>query len=51
MDPKGSFGLGIVEVDDEAAARELMHRDPTMKSGLGFRFDISPMRVGMIRKA
>lgn len=34
LDPKGVYGLGIVETEDEAQARILFAEDPAVKSGL-----------------
>jgi hypothetical protein len=45
FDPKGGYGIGIVEVDDEAAARKIMDLDPTMLSKNGFTFEIYLMRL------
>jgi uncharacterized protein len=42
-DPKGGWGIGIVRVANDAAVRELEANDPTVKSGLGFRYEILPM--------
>ena len=43
-----SFGMGVLEVADEAEARQLMDADPTILAGLN-RYEISPMRVGAAR--
>ena len=45
FDPKGGYGIGIVEVDNEAAARKIMDIDPTMLAEKGFTFEIHPMRL------
>lgn len=50
MDPKVPYGLGIIEVEEETAAHAIMADDPTTRSGLPFTFEITPMRIGMIRK-
>lgn len=42
-DPKGSWGLGLVEVADEAAVRAIGDGDPVVRAGLGFRYEILPM--------
>lgn len=42
-DPKGAWGLGLVEVADEAEARALTDGDPVVRSGLGFRYEIFPL--------
>ena len=45
----GAFGLALVEVSDEDAARDLADGDPIVTAGLGFRFDISPMPSIILR--
>jgi uncharacterized protein YndB with AHSA1/START domain/uncharacterized protein YciI len=42
-DPKGAWGLGVVEVDDEAAVHALTDGDPVIRSGLGFRYEVLPL--------
>src|SRR5712664_1777727 len=42
-DPKGAWGLGILECADEAEARTITDNDPTVKSGRGFSYDVYPM--------
>jgi uncharacterized protein YciI len=42
LDPKGVFGMGVIETDDEAAAQRLSEEDPAVKSGLQ-RTEIYPM--------
>lgn len=41
FDPKGSWGLAIVEADNEQNVRTLGTNDPAVKSGLAF--EIHPM--------
>jgi uncharacterized protein YciI len=43
FDPKGPWGLGIVRVRDEAAARALCDADPVITAGLGFSWEIMLM--------
>jgi uncharacterized protein YciI len=43
MDPKGPFGMGVVEAPDEAGARAA--NDPAMKANAGFACEIYPMRA------
>jgi uncharacterized protein len=45
MDPRGGYGIGIVEVEDESAAGNLMAADPTMKASQDFSYEIYPIRV------
>jgi len=42
LDPKGVWGVAIVEVADEADARALASNDPTVKGGVG-TIEIYPM--------
>jgi len=44
LDPKGAYGLGIIEVDDEDQARTFAADDPAIKSGLN-RIEIHQMRA------
>lgn len=48
MAPKGAFGLGILEVADEAEARRFGENDPSVRAGLN-RFEIYPMQVAASR--
>ncbi|WP_246461160.1 YciI family protein [Mesorhizobium sangaii] len=47
-DPAGPWGLGIVCADDEAAVGALTEADPTVRSGLGFRYEILPMMTAVM---
>jgi uncharacterized protein YciI len=44
FDPNGIFGMGIVEAEDEAAARAVTDKDPAVLAGVG-RYEIYPMRL------
>jgi uncharacterized protein YciI len=33
-DPEGTWGLGLLDLDDEPAARELAQEDPAVESGV-----------------
>ena len=48
-DPAGAFGVGLVEFENEGAVRSFTDNDPTIQSGRGFRWDISPMPMGVVR--
>ena len=48
-DPAGAYGIGIVEVADDAAVKTLTNNDPTIRSGQGFSFQVSPMPRGIVR--
>ena len=43
-DPKGAYGLGIVEVENEEEARRFAADDPAVKSGLN-RIETYPMHA------
>jgi len=44
MAPDGAFGLGILEVADEAEAGQFGENDPSVRAGMN-RFEFYPMRV------
>lgn len=46
LDPRGVWGLAILEVQDEHHARAIGMADPAVKSGL-CRFEICPMQVAL----
>ena len=48
MAPEGAFGLGIMEVADEAEARQIGENDPSVRGGLN-RFEFYPMMVAASR--
>jgi uncharacterized protein YciI len=48
FDADGIYGMGIVESEDEAAARLLAGADPAVVAGV-VRITVSAMRVGAIR--
>lgn len=48
LSPAGTFGMGILEVEDEAEATEVAANDPSVLGGLN-RFEVAPMRVAAAR--
>lgn len=50
MDPAGPWGVAVVEAGSEDEVRFLISRDPTLLSGLGFRYEVYPMARAMVRK-
>ena len=48
-DPKGGWGMAVVEADTEATARALGVGDPTIKAAAGFHFEMYPMPQGILR--
>jgi uncharacterized protein YciI len=47
-DPAGPFGIGILQVEDDAAAQTFTNADPVVQSARGFRYDILPMPFGVV---
>jgi uncharacterized protein len=43
FDPKGGFGIGILEVEDESLLEEMQKNDPALK--IGNTYEIYPMRA------
>ena len=50
LDPEGAWGMAAVEVGSEDEARAIVAQDPTVLSGLGFRWEIYPMLRAVVRK-
>ncbi len=49
-DPRGYFGIGVWELPDTEDIHAICAADPTIKSGLGFRYEIHPMPRAVARK-
>jgi uncharacterized protein YndB with AHSA1/START domain/uncharacterized protein YciI len=49
-DPKGGWGVAIVEVDGEARVKKLTDEDPVMVHALGARYEILPMPRVVLRR-
>jgi uncharacterized protein YciI len=43
MDPKGTYGVGILEVDDDETAARIAENDPAIRSNADFDFELHPM--------
>ena len=50
LDGSGSWGLGVVEADDEDEVRAHAAQDPVVTSGIG-RLDVGTMLAGFVRPA
>ena len=44
FDPEGSFGIGLLEMENLDQARQMGENDPTVKAGLN-TYTVSPMHV------
>ena len=51
FDPRGAFGLAIVETENEAEAEALAAADPVARADLGFRWEVAPMPSIILREA
>lgn len=47
-DPAGTYGMLILEVEDDAAAHALVQADPVIVANIGFRFELHPMPRGAV---
>lgn len=44
FDPKGAFGIGIIESEDDEIVKYIEKNDPSVKKGLN-RFEVFPMKA------
>ena len=49
IDPKGVYGLAIVEVEDESGVHDIGTKEPAIKAG-GFRYEVYSMPEPILRK-
>jgi uncharacterized protein len=49
MDPNSTYGIAVVEVDDEATARSIAEGDPAITANAGFGFEIHSMPGAIVR--
>jgi len=47
-DPEGGWGVGILQVRDPAELAGLQQNDPTIRSGLGFKYQTFPMPLVVV---
>ena len=51
-DPAGAFGIAVMELEDEAAARELARNDPAIRQAqFGLRYELHPMPRGVMHSS
>ena len=50
MDPKGPWGLGIVEATSEAEVHALQTDDPVIKGRIGLQYETYPLASAIVRK-
>ncbi len=44
----GTFGMAVLEVDDDAEAKRIMEDDPSVRAGMN-RYELAPIRVAAAR--
>ena len=49
LDPKGVFGVAVVDVQDEEAMKAIVANDPAVKAGV-HKDEFYPMSPAMVRK-
>ena len=47
-DPAGTYGIGIIQVQDEVEARDFLANDPAIRAQLGLCYELHPMPQGVI---
>jgi uncharacterized protein YciI len=47
-DPKGVWGVGILEVEDETEVQSLTKNDPVIRAAIGAAYEILPMPRAVI---
>jgi hypothetical protein len=50
LDPRGAFGIGVLELPDDADVNALTDGDPTIAANVGFRYEVSPMPMGAVHR-
>ncbi len=49
MDPNGSYGIAVLDVEDDAEARRIGEGDPAIGADAGFGFEVHPMPDTIVR--
>jgi uncharacterized protein YciI len=49
-EPKGVWGLGLIELDDPGRLDSIQSNDPAVRSALGFRYEVFPLLSAMVRR-
>lgn len=50
FDPAGTWGLALVEAEDDAAARSLADADPVIRADAGFAYTLAPVPSLILRQ-
>lgn len=49
LDPKGTYGIAVLEVEDELTAQDIASNDPAITSQAAFRFEVYSMIDAKVR--
>jgi uncharacterized protein YciI len=49
LDPKGVFGLAVIEVGSDEEAQAMIDKDPAVTSGIN-KYELWPMLPGLVRQ-
>ena len=49
MDPEGTFGVAVLQTEDQTDAFRIGENDPAVKSNAGFRFELHSMPDAIVR--
>ena len=49
LDPQGTYGIAVLEVEDESIAQNIASNDPAITSLAGFRFEVHSMIDAKVR--
>ncbi len=44
-DPKGVYGIAVIQLEDNEGANALGMNDPTIRANVGFTFEVYPMQA------
>lgn len=50
LDPKGTYGIAIIEAEDEALAQDVAKNDRAIRSKVGFSFEVHSMMDAKVRQ-
>jgi uncharacterized protein len=50
LDPKGIYGIAVLEAEDEALAQSVAENDPAITSKASFSFEVHPMMDAEVRQ-
>jgi uncharacterized protein len=48
-DPSGTYGIGIIQVEDDQEARSFMEHDPAIRTRIGLSYELGVMPQGVIQ--